>query len=91
MRTGNILIPVDDGAGHDAAAVGEQEDDKVGDLVDLAHFSHRQLAVGGVEPAVVGIVELPLDCVFTLGLSPADIDTVDADLVPTVSERGVTG
>jgi hypothetical protein len=91
MCTRNILIPVDDRAGHHAAAVGEQKDDKVGDLVDLAHFPHRQLAVGGVEPAVVGIVELPLDCVFAFGLSPADVDTVDADLVPAVRERGVTG
>ena len=89
MRTGNVLIPVDDRAGHDAAAVGEQEDDEVGDLVDLPHLSHRQLAVGGVEPTVVGVVELALDGVFAFGLGPADVDAVDPDLVPAVGERAL--
>src|SRR5215211_8567899 len=38
----DVLVPVDDRPGDDAAAVRQQEYDEVGDLIDLAELAHRQ-------------------------------------------------
>src|SRR5277367_728189 len=87
----NVLVPVDDRTGHDAAAVREQEDHEVGDLTDLAELAHGQRLPGLLLPAVGRAVELPLGCVLAVGGGPADVEAVNPDAVPAVSVRGVPG
>ena len=79
------------GPGDDAAAGREQEDDEVGDLVDLPELAHGQAGRGLLEPVVAGAVEAPLGRVLALGLGPADVHAVDPDPVPPVRERGIAG
>jgi hypothetical protein len=39
---------------------------------------------------VIGGMELALDRILAFGLGPADVDSIDADPVPAVCERGVS-
>src|SRR5690606_8092619 len=88
---GDALVPVEDGAGDDTTAVGEQEDAGVGDLVDLAELAHRDRGVGLFDPIVPGAVERALGGVLALGPGPADVEAVDPDPVPAVGVGGVAG
>src|SRR5215216_1771255 len=87
----DVLVPVDDRSGDDTAAVREQEDHEVGDLVDLAELAHREGAGRPLPPGVVGGVEGALGGVLALGLGPADVEAVDPDPVPAVGVGGVAG
>src|SRR5215216_5377507 len=87
----DVLVPVDDRPGDDAAAVRQQEHHEVGDLVDLAELAHRELLGRPLPPGVVGGMEGPLGGVLALGLGPADVEAVDADAVPAVGVGGVAG
>src|SRR5215204_978361 len=87
----DVLVPVDDRPGDDAAAVRQQEHHEVGDLVDLAELAHRELLGRPLLPGVVGGMEGPLGGVLALGLGPADVEAVDADAVPAVGVGGVAG
>src|SRR5262245_49919488 len=78
----DVLVPVDHRSGDDAAAVREQEDHEVGDLVDLAQLAHGEGPGRPLPPAVVGGMVGALGGVLTLGLGPADVEAVDADAVP---------
>src|SRR5512135_2586794 len=64
----DVLVPVDHRAGDYAGAVGEQEDDEVGDLADLPELAHRQGRSGPLLPAVAGVVEPALRRVLALGV-----------------------
>src|SRR5215217_2702266 len=77
----DVLVPVDDRPGDDAAAVRQQEHHEVGDLVDLAELAHRELLGRPLPPGGV----------LALGLGPADVEAVDADAVPAVGVGGVAG
>src|SRR5918995_1789542 len=68
----DVLVPVDDRSGDDAAAVREQEHHEVGDLVDLAELAHGEDPCGPFPPGVVGGMERALGGVLALGLGPAD-------------------
>src|SRR5699024_1372661 len=57
LPSDDLLVPVDDGAGDDARTVGEEEDDRVRDLVGLAKSTHRQPGTGLLDPVVAGVVE----------------------------------
>jgi hypothetical protein len=74
-----------------AGPVGQQEHDEVGDLVDLGEFAHGQRHGGFGSPVVAGAVEPALGGVFPVGVGPADVQGVDADLVPAVRVRGIAG
>src|SRR5215211_1738409 len=87
----DVLVPVDDRAGDDAAAVRQQEHHEVGDLVDLAELAHRERPRGPLSPGVVGGMEGALGGVLALGLGPADVEAVDPDPVPAVGVGGVAG
>src|SRR5215216_7816398 len=87
----DVLVPVDDRSGDHAAAVRQQEDHEVGDLVDLAELAHGEGGCRPLPPGVVGGVEGALGGVLALGLGPADVQAVDADAVPAVGVGGVAG
>src|SRR3954465_3104046 len=83
------LVPVDDRTGDDAAAVRQEEDDEIGDLVDLTQLAHGHGRGGLRTPVLAGAVEFPLGGVLTLRVGPADVEAVDADAVPAVGVRSV--
>src|SRR5215211_3542364 len=87
----DVLVPIDDRPGDHAAAVRQQKDHEVGDLVHLSELAHGQGPGRLLPPAVVGGVEGPLGGVLPLGLGPADVEAVDADAVPAVGVGGVAG
>ena len=61
-----------------SADVAEQENQKGGDFVWLAEFSHRHRPRCHLAPIVLRAVELLLSDGLALGLGPADVDPVDA-------------
>ena len=96
----DVLVPVDDRPGDDAAAVGQQEDDEVGDLVGLAEFAHRQGGAGRGLPVSAGTLGAAsprtaaasaLGLVLAVGGRPAHVQAVDPDPVPAVGVGGVLG
>src|SRR5918992_2454706 len=87
----DVLVPVEHRARDDTAAVGQEKDHEVSDLVDLAELAHGQGLGSLLPPAVVGGVEGALGGVLALGLRPADVQAVDADAVPAVRVSGVAG
>ncbi len=91
MGPGDALVPVDDRAGDHSAAIGEQEDHDIGDLVHLAEFAHRLAGIRLIDPVVTGAVELALDGVFALRVRPADVESIDPHPVPPVGVCRVLG
>src|SRR5439155_6336336 len=87
----DVLIPVQHRASDNAAALGEQEDDEVGDLIDLPQLAHGKCFRRLSAPIVACVVEGALSRVLAFGFGPADVQAVDPDPVPAVGVGGVSG
>src|SRR5258707_460452 len=75
----NVLVIVDDSAGHHPGFCARQEGDGPRRFGGLDQPAERLLCRGPLAPAVLRPVMEPHDAVFAGGVHPAEIEAVDAD------------